>query len=314
VLAVQRAEAEVAQARYSLATAEEEAAVARREWEQIRRGPGGDDAEEPNPLVFREPQLALARANLAAAEAALAQARLNLDRCRLRAPFAGRTRESAVDAGQFVRAGTPVGAIYATDVAEITVSIPDADLAWIPVPRGPDDPRPGAPVTVRAEFAGDRHRWAGRAVRLGGAVDRQSRLVPVVVEVVDPYRSEGDRPPLVEGMFVEVIFAEPAPEGAVAIPRAGLRPGGKAWLVDADGILSIREIRVARAGVEQAVVTGGLNPGDRICISNLQYVTDGMQVRVAGRAAAAPAPADGDTADGRGAVPDGIAATGEVGR
>jgi RND family efflux transporter MFP subunit len=288
VLAVERAEAEVARARYNLATAEEEAEVARREWDQLRSsGSSADDfATAPNPLVFREPQLALARADLAAAEAALQQARVNLDRCTLRAPFAGRTLSAEADQGQYVRMGTPIGSIYATDVAEIVVSVPDADLAWITVPSSPDDGGTGAVVDIQADFAGAVHHWEGRAVRLGGAVDRQSRQVPVVVEVAEPYRRVGDRPPLVEGMFVEAVFAGEAPTGSVAIPREALRPDSVVWVVQPDETIAVRKVQVARAGVEQAIITGGLAPGEEVCTSNLQYVTDGMLVRVAGRAVA----------------------------
>ena len=287
VLAVERGQSEVARARYNLATAEEEAEVARREWEQIRSR--SDDnteryGEKPNPLVLREPQLALARAELSAAEASLEQARVNLRRCKLTAPFDGRVLSANIDAGQYIRAGSPLGSIYATDVAEITVSIPDADLAWISVPLGPEEENHGARADVRAEFRGDLHHWEGRVVRLGGAIDSGSRQVPVVIEVDEPYRRDGDRPPLVAGMFVEVVFAADAPEGAVVIPRTGLRPGNKVWIVGEDARIEIRPVNVARAGVEEAIIADGLAPGEEICTSNLQYVTDGMEVRIVGRA------------------------------
>ncbi|MFO7654824.1 MAG: efflux RND transporter periplasmic adaptor subunit [Candidatus Krumholzibacteriia bacterium] len=314
VLAVERAAADVARARYNLAMAEEEAAAARREWEQIRGDSPTDAAADlpsalpdaPNPLVFREPQLALARAELSAAEAALRQARVNLERTTIRAPFDGRTLASSVDAGQYVRAGNPVGTIYGTDVAEITVTVPDADLAWIAVPDGTDGAAPVAPVDIRSEFAGGDHVWEGRVVRLGGAVDRQSRQVPVVVEVLDPYRAHGERPPLVEGMFVEAVFRGHAPGHAVAIPRAALRPGDQVWVVTDDETIDVRDVRVARAGVREAIVTGGLQPGDRVVVTNLQYVTDGMQIRVAAGTATPPARAgegagDSDVAGSQGA-------------
>lgn len=286
-LAAERAAAEVARARYNLATAEEEAEAARREWEQLQREDRSADLypEAPNPLVFREPQLALARAELKAAEASLSQARVNLARCTLTAPFDGRVMRADVDVGQYVRAGTVVGAIYATDAAEITVSIPDADLAWISVPQSPEDGGAGQPVDIRAEFSGAIHHWAGQAVRLGGAIDQQSRQVPVVIEVTEPYRRVGDRPPLVEGMFVEAVFTTPPPAGAVTIPRTALRPGDQVWVVTADQRIEIRPVTVARAGVAAAVITAGLKPGETICVSNLQYVTDGMAVRVAGTSA-----------------------------
>jgi RND family efflux transporter MFP subunit len=281
VLAVEQARAIVAQSEYNLARAEEEAEVAQREWDRIGNE-GFDTAEgsEPTALVMHEPQLKLARANLEAARAAQSQAELNLERCSIHAPFDGRVLDTGIDAGQFIRSGTALGTIYATDIAEVTVSIADDDLAWITVNYEASDG--GVPVDVSADFAGAEHHWKGRAVRLGGAVDSRSRLVSVVVEIPAPYERSGNRPPLIEGMFVDVLFSTEPPTGSVVIPRTALRPGDQVWVIDEKRNLRIREVQVARAGVEQAIITGGLASGDRVCISNLQYVTDGMPVRVEG--------------------------------
>ena len=281
VLAVEQARANVAQSEYSLARAEEEAQVAQREWERIgSEGFGSAADSQPTPLVMHEPQLKLARANLEAAKAALTQAELNLERCTISAPFDGRVLDATIDAGQFIRSGTALGTIYATDIAEVTVSVADEDLAWITVNYDAADG--GVPVDVSADFAGDEHHWSGRAVRLGGAVDSRSRLVSVVVEIPDPYKRSGNRPPLIEGMFVDVLFSAYPPSGAVVIPRSALRPDDKIWIVDQENRLQIRDVQVARAGVEQAILTGGLATGERVCTSNLQYVTSGMPVRVEG--------------------------------
>ena len=281
VLAVEQARANVAQSEYNLARAEEEAQVAKREWDRIGNE-GYDTAEgsEPTALVMHEPQLKLARANLDAAKAAQSQAELNLERCTITAPFDGRVLDTGIDAGQFIRSGTALGTIYATDIAEVTVSIADDDLAWITVNYEASDG--GVPVDVSAEFAGAEHHWKGRAVRLGGAVDSRSRLVSVVVEIPNPYERSGNRPPLIEGMFVDVLFSSEPPAGSVVIPRTALRPGDQVWVIDEKRALRIRQVQVARAGIDQAIITGGLASGDRICTSNLQYVTDGMPVRVEG--------------------------------
>ena len=283
VFAAEQARATLAQAEVAVAQAEEEVQVARREWDSLAAGGlggagGGPDAE-PTPLLLREPQLNLARANVAAARAAVRQAERNLERCTMRAPFDGRIRKVDLDVGDFVAAGAPVGSLYATDMAEITVPVADADLAWIDV-DGRD--AAGMPVEVSADFAGARHSWQGRAVRLGGAIDDRSRQVPVIVEIPAPYRREGERPALAEGMFVEVTFSAPPPVGAVVIPRAALRPGDLVWVVDAEQNLRLRPVTVTRADIGQAVVTEGLAVGERVCVSNLQYVTEGMPVLVEG--------------------------------
>ncbi len=293
-LAVEQARSQVARAEYDLATVREEAQVARSEWRRLQQdGLATDDLTDtpPNALVFREPQLRQAEAALEAARASLAQAELNLDRCTLTAPFPGRVLEDSVDLGQYVRAGEVLGRVYDIEAAEITVNLSDRDLAWVRVPQSPDDPTVGSEAVVRGEFAGATHTWSGRAARLGGAVDEASRTVPVVVEVADPYVRQGDRPPLLKGLFVHVVFASDPPAGSVTIPRRGLRPRDEVWVRDGDGRLRIRQAEVVRAGVETAVIGGGLRPGDQVITSNLQYVVDGMAVRVDGQAAPAD-PAD----------------------
>lgn len=297
VLAYQTASSNVAQAEYNLARAEEEAAVARREWERIGQDGLSGAHVQPTALVLHEPQLKLATASLAAAKAALAQAQVNLDRCAITAPFDGRVLDADVDAGQYLRAGAAIGTIYATDIAEVTVTVADKDLAWIDLGGGGNGD--GVPVEVSAEFAGARHQWSGRAMRLGGEVDPNSRQVPVVVEIPNPYQRQGERPALVEGMFVEVTFSSQPHPGSVVIPRTALRPDDQVWVVGSDGAMEIRQVQVARAGVDQAVISGGLVPGERVCTSNLQYVTQGMVVRVEGD----PTPAaermpSADTKDG----------------
>ncbi len=278
-LAVARAQADVAQMEYNLARAEEESQVARREWDGMKRSDGGS---EPSSLVLHEPQLKLANANLDAAKASLRQANVNLQRCTITAPFDGRILAADVDAGQYLRSGNAVGSLYATDVAEITVSLPDDDLAWVAIEGSQYTDDPQAKVDIFADFAGARHQWEGRAVRLGGAVDSRSRLVPVVVEIPNPYEVNGTRPPLVEGMFVEVVFRSTPQNNSLVIPRSALRPNNEVWVITDQHTVNVRTVEVARAGLDEAVINSGLEPGEMICTSNLQYVTEGMPVRLEG--------------------------------
>jgi RND family efflux transporter MFP subunit len=276
-LAVRQASAQVAQAEVALATAQEEAHVASQEWERTLADAGQGSslpAAEPSSLVFREPQLRQAEASLDAARAALAQAELNLSRCRITAPFDARVISESADPGNHVMAGSVLGRLDDVSVAEVTVGVPDHDLAWIDTD--------GGPVTVRGQFAGREETWPGRAVRLGGAIDQASRTVPVVVEVADPYGRASDHPPLLAGQFVAVEFTSDPPAGSVTIPRRGLRPGDLVWILDDDDALRIREVTVLHRGAERVVLGDGLEAGDRLITSNLQYVVEGMPLRANG--------------------------------
>ncbi len=310
-LAVQQAAAQVAQARYLLDLAREEAAIAEEEWERLH---AADQA--PTDLVLRKPQLRAAAASLEGAEARLAEARLRLDRTKVYAPFAGRVRTARVDVGQHLNAGQAIAQIYSIEKAEIVVPVPDEDLGWFTLPlpiavtsastpsvaasvRGPHTgsvadlnaegrsrafafSREGARAEVSGSFAGRQHQWDGRVVRTEGELDPQSRMVRLVVEVEAPYGGIADGiPPLTVGMFVEVAIAGRTVDGVRVLPRVALRQGDRVWTVGRDGVLSIHQVEVVRALEDEVLAYIDMAPAERIIVSQLSGVTDGMQVRLA---------------------------------
>ncbi len=292
-LAVQQAEVQVAQARYQLDLAREEASIAAEEWQRLYA------QEAPTDLVLRKPQLRAAEAGLQGAEARLAEAQLRLDRTRVYAPFAGRVRTVRVDVGQHLNAGQSIAQLYSIEKAEIVVPVPDEDLGWftLPLPIAMADnagaisdlnveggvfSREGASAVVSGAFAGRRHEWSGRVVRTEGELDPQSRMVRLVVEVAAPYGGLADGvPPLTVGMFVEVAIAGRAVDGVRVLPRAALRQGDRVWTVGRDGVLSIRRMRVVRALEDEVLAYIDMPPEERVIVSQLSGVTDGMQVRLA---------------------------------
>lgn len=276
--AVVRAEAEVAAARLRLAQEEAEARVAREEWEEL----GGGEASE---LTLRIPQLANARASVAAAEAAVERARRDLARTEIRAPYRGRVREKRADVGQFVNVGADLGSIYAIDYAEIRLPLPDGDLAYLDLPlvyRQENSSR-GPEVRLSADFAGRGHEWQGRIVRTEGEIDPTTRMVHAIARVADPYGrgTDPDRPPLAVGMYVQAEIVGRMAEGVAVLPRAALRTeGSEVLVIDRDDRLHIRPVQVLRTTRESVVIGGGLAEGERVVVSSLDAVVDGMQVRV----------------------------------
>ncbi len=276
-LAVRRADADVAQAEVLVEREKAEAAVARREWESLGQG-------EAPPLVVREPQLAEARARLAAARAMLDQARLNLERTAVRAPFAGRVRSERVDAGQYVVAGVPVATVYAVDVAEVRLPLPDDQLAYLELPLdNRSEASPGPEVRFKASFAGRTHTWSGRVVRTEGELDPSSRMVHAVAQVERPYDriDVPGRPPFAVGMFVDAEILGRTAEGVTVVPRVAMRGRSRVLVVDEEDRLRFREIEVLRFDRENVIVSSGLRDGDRVCVSRLDVAVDGMRVRVA---------------------------------
>ena len=269
--------AEVESARLHIAQEEAEAEVAQWGWDRVGTG-------QARSLTLREPQIASAKAELAAAKANLETAQRNLERTEVRAPFSGRVRQKNVDVGQFVTVGAPVARIYAVDAAEVRLPLPNEDLAYLDLPlnyRGESGRIRGPAVTLRAEFAGRIHEWQGRIVRTEGEIDPQTRMVHVVAEVQTPYGRGPDptRPPLAAGMFVEAEIVGRTVEHVAIVPRAALRGPSQVLVVDVNSRLRFRDVEVLRATTNELFILGGLETGDRVNVSPVEAVSDGMEVR-----------------------------------
>ncbi len=271
-LAVAQAELDVARSRRRLAEEEADAEVARREWETLGTG-------EPTPLSLREPEVAEARAQVAAAEALLERARRDLARTRVTAPFSGRVRDKRVDLGQYVQPGTPVATLYATDVAEVRLPLADGELAFVELPvAGLRDVEKRPEVELVAHFAGDRRSWTGRVVRTEGEIDPRTRMVMTVAEVREPY-DPSRVVPLAIGMFVEARIRGVLLEDVLVLPREALREGDRVYALDEEDRLLVREVRVLRAERDRVVLRAEELAGARVVVSPLELVTDGMRVR-----------------------------------
>ena len=276
-LALRNAEAGVARAETRLAREEKESEIARRDWADLGTG-------EPDPLVLREPQLAEARAQLAAAGAALERARLDLARTRIRVPYDGRVRDKLADVGRYVTPGTHLASVYAIDAAEVRLAVPADQIGFLDVPlgRGAGNLKDGPRVSLRSDFGGQWNEWIGRIVRSEGIIDPATRMLHVVARVEDPYGlGEGDQAtPLAVGLFTEAVIEGRIAEGVVVLPRSALRGKSHVLVVDAEDRIHPRDVEVLRVDREVAVITGGLSEGELVCLSPIDVAVDGMKVRV----------------------------------
>jgi len=299
-LAVRQANSAVAEAQVKLDLERAEAKVARVEWQQIN-----PDKEPTSPLVFREPQIRQAQARLGSANAVLATANLNLERTQLTLPIDALVMSEKVDLGQYVMIGQSVGAAYGIESMEIEVPLEDKELAWFDIPdnavsvNGTEGSAKGPIARVKADFAGAEHIWRGRVVRTTGQVDKTSRLISVVVEVPEPFKGSDSRPPLLPGMFVEVLIDGNILKNAIAVPRDAMRNSNEVWVAE-DGQLHIQFLDIVRADKDFAYARSGLDDGDMIVISSLDTVIEGMRVRIQSEPATTFAEASRDARLGEG--------------
>ena len=269
-IAVTLAKARVQDAESRLLLQEQEANVARSDWKELH-----PNTSIPS-LVAKEPQLKTAQANLEAVKAELERAQLNLSRTRLSAPFDGRVTEKNVDSGQYVSPGQSLAVLYSTEVAEIAVPLDSKNLFWFDVPGFTMSGAKGSQVDVSAELGGKNLTWKGEVVRAEGRIDEKTRMIKVVVQVQNPYDLY---PPLAMGLFVKTIIKGKSLNGGIIVPRAAIRQGNMVWVVDETGRISFRNVDIALNMYKGVVIQGGLSDGEKVVVSTIKDVTNGMKVR-----------------------------------
>jgi RND family efflux transporter MFP subunit len=283
-LTLARARAQLAEAQVRLLREKAEGEVAQNEWKTLGQG-------DATPLLRREPQLAEAQATADSAQAMVQQAQLDLERCQLKAPFAGRVWSKRVDVGQFLIKGESVARIYSVEIAEVRLPLALDDLAYLDLPLAFRESAGalGPVVTLRASVGGTACEWPGRIVRTEAEIDPKTRMIHAVVQVEQPYQTGPDRKsPLAVGLFVQAeIIGRDLPE-VLEVPRASLRGRDRLMVIDAKDLLRFRPVEVLRMETTRAILKPGLQPGDRICLSALEAPVDGMKVRVTAEAPATP--------------------------
>jgi RND family efflux transporter MFP subunit len=273
--AVTRAEAQVAAAKVRVATVEAEAEVALEDWKASGR------SGQATPLLLRQPQLLEAKASLAASEAELAKARLDLERTRILAPFAGRVRSAAVDEGQFVRRGVELASVFGVDRVEVVLPLSVGELAFLDREVSRAEGTNAIRVDLIEKF--DRREdtvWEGKIVRVSGDVDVNSRQTYVVAAVEQPYRiDETKSQPLRVGTFVEATIHGRTVKGVYQVPRVLLRENDEILVVDLEDRLQIRSLEVIWVDQSTVVARGGIEPGDALCLSAVDIPLPGRSVQ-----------------------------------
>ncbi|MEM1401687.1 MAG: efflux RND transporter periplasmic adaptor subunit [Pseudomonadota bacterium] len=274
LLAIARAESQLASAQRTLAEEEGRALQARREWRDL-------GADKANSLFLREPQIAAAKASLVAAEADLENAHLNLKRTRLSLPFNGRIVSKSVDLGQFVGAGAGVARVYSTDRVQVRLPITDRQLALLELPLGrPGDVIASGPnVHISTVFAGERWDWEAVIERTEANLDVDSRVLYAVAVIDQPFGSDDSerRPPLTPGMFVEAEIAGRVMNAVARLPRNALRNDGTVLVVGTESQLEERSVRAMHSDGRN-VWLAGLDAGARVVVSEDSLLSIGMTV------------------------------------
>ena len=258
------AEASVANAQAALIQEKAQGKVAEREWAQITQG-------QPTELSLRKPQLAQEIARLKSAEAGLKRAKRNVERTIIRAPYDALIEARKIGLGSYVNTGSMLGKVMSVNTAEVRLPVADKELAYL------ENYGENAEVNIKTSLAGKAHTWTGKIIRSEGVVDSNSRMTYLVAQFIDPYGINSDKPALKFGSYVTASITGDKAGKVVVVPRHLIVEGSVSVLGD-DKLLELKPVTILREKGKQAIISDGLEAGDKLIVSALDYPLAGMEL------------------------------------
>ncbi len=232
-----------------------------------------------NQLAVTGPSRIRLESQLEMAKVTMEQAILDLERCRIEAPFDAWVTQKKVEAGQHLAVSQSVGSIYRAGAFDIEVKIPVGDLAWFPEV---DNANEGLPAEVLFTEALQPKVWHGRVARVKAAMDPTTRTLPVVIEVDEPATEDATSRAinrLKPGMFVTVKIQGRQVENVHRLSRHLIHDGNTVYLA-ADEQLNIKPVTILRSFKQTVLISDGLSDGDLIITTPLSGAVTGMRIRI----------------------------------
>ncbi len=217
----------------------------------------------------------------------LADAKLNLERTIILMPFDGRIAQIKVELQQFVAQGALMVVADGIAKAEVAVQIPMERLGNLIHSEAAIDPtqaenielgqRLGLSVRVLLQQNQYLVEWDARVARISDALDPRTRTVGIIIEVDKPYARvhPGRRPPLVKGLFVDVVLSGQPQDSRKVIPLDALHDQ-QVYVVNQEQRLEQRTVTIGSKGADYAVVIDGLRTGEQVVISDVFPAVEGM--------------------------------------
>jgi multidrug efflux system membrane fusion protein len=224
--------------------------------------------------------------------------KLNIIYCHIVAPVAGRVGLRQVDPGNYVQLSDANGLVVLTQLDPISAifTVTEDNLPQIMQRLGG-----GATLPVDAY---DRSNTTKLATGKVATVDNQIDTTTGTVKIRATFANPKDA--LFPNQFVNARLLVDTLTGVTRVPVAAVQqgaPGAFVYLINANGTVSVKTLKLGVTDGPLVQVLSGLSPGDRVVTDGTDRLRDGAKVTVPapkdaaagtpGAAPAAPAPGGG---------------------
>jgi multidrug efflux system membrane fusion protein len=205
-------------------------------------------------------------------QAAIDSAKLNLVYCHITSPITGVIGLRLVDPGNIVHSTDNNGLLVITQIDPISVIFP---LAEDQVPPVIQKLRAGQQLPVEAW---DRENKTKLADGTLATTDNQIDPTTGTLRLRGVFPNTGLH--LFPNQFVNARLLVDTHRGVTLVETAAvqLSQSTYVWLVNADGTVSMRQVKAGSAESGKTEVVSGLNPGDEVVVVGVDKLTDGAKV------------------------------------
>jgi membrane fusion protein (multidrug efflux system) len=188
-----------------------------------------------------------------------------LEKATIRAPFQGVIGLRAVSLGDYVSNDTRVTTLQDIDPVKVEFSVPEAYAR---------DLKTGD--TIRFSVQGVEDPFEGEIYAIEPSIDPQTRSLTLRARAANPAGL------LLPGAFTEVELAVRVVENALSVPSLAVVPelGGKKVYVLEEGRAEPRLVETGIRTETRVQITHGLEPGERVIVSNIPRLARGVEVEV----------------------------------
>jgi multidrug efflux system membrane fusion protein len=214
------------------------------------------------------------QASLKCDQAQIDAAQVNLDYCDIRSPIAGRLGVKLVDIGNLVRATDNTGLVTITQTKPIYINFTMAqeNLHKIHEKQALGD------LTVQAYGADNITLLSeGKLTVIDNAVDQTTGTIRLKGE----FANTDER--LWPGEFVDVRLILSTRKGVATVPQQTVQVGPNgyyAYVIKPDNTVERRVVEIASMQDGIAVITKGLNVGEKIVVDGQYRLTEGAKVKI----------------------------------
>ena len=226
------------------------------------------DIEAEAQVASAEQIVQAAMSSLQAAKSALDHENALFAYTKIISPLNGLITQRYASDGAMIQAGTssstqamPVVHVAEDDVLRLMLPVPEANVGII---------HNGEPVSVTLPAL---HRsFRGKVTRFSASVQASTRTMTAEVDLKNTHQD------LIPGMYAQVQLTLADYPNAVGVP-IGAVDGSKVYIVDAGGIVHIRNLTVGIQTPQFVQALSGIEPGEALILGSHAGIEDGEKVQ-----------------------------------